>query len=400
MGQETDRDLLVAGAGPVGLCAALHAVKNGLSVRIIDQADRTNQESYALALHSAALRMFEDLGLAEKLIEVGRPLARVVFHEGHTPAATVDLGPLDGKYPFVLVVPQGDLEAALVAALRKEGVKIEWGHELVNIEQVKANQIRTTLAHLKHMPQGYAISEMRRVETNRSKITTRFLIGADGAHSTVRRLMGAEVIHHGRPRFFQVFEFETPRALEDELRVVFANDTVSALWPMTDGRARWTFETDASRAALPDMAEFHALVRERAPWFSTAGTKIKWAGRVSFASWHASQFARGAVWLAGDAAHQTPPLGVQSMNGGLLEAADAAAAMAGRQGTAGGATLADQYHGKWHRYWQWLLDPKAHQNEIKTDNPFAAKHAEAILAAIPATGTKLPEAFASLKPVE
>ncbi len=391
-------DVLVVGAGPVGMCAALHLAAKGLRVRLIDQAERTNQESYALALHPSVLQMFEELDMTDMLIEHGRRVQKIVLYDGEEAVAESDLSPLESSHPCTLVIPQGQFEEVLMTALKKHGVKVEWGSELTAFQEEEEG-VRARIARLKTIAQGYAVSGTRRVESSTEEMTSRFLIGADGAHSTVRRLMELELHHFGSRRSYAVFEFIQPRPVPAEFRLIIHEKGNCGLWPMGGRRARWTFEIDPERSALPVTGDLRALVRERASWFSTEELELRWAGRVNFACWHVDPFARGRVWLAGDAAHQTTPFGVQSMNGGLLEAAYLGSLLSELPQRQNPADALQQYHDSRSEYWSWLLNPERHAEDFAADDPFIEKHSEDIIAALPASGVLLPDVYNLLRPI-
>ena len=122
--------------------------------------------------------------------------------------------------------------------------------------------------------------------------------------------------------------------------MVLDDTTTNVLWPLSGNRCRWTFQLLKSegtgefpgkerrpvRYAQPEVDEeirlyVERVARERAPWFSASVKAITWCTDVVFEHRLAQPFGRGRSWLAGDAAHQTGPVGVQSMNVGMSEAA-------------------------------------------------------------------------------
>src|SRR4029077_2240394 len=129
-------DALVVGAGPVGLAAALTlARREHRNVEIIDEADRRTGLSYALALHPATLVALDELGVMSALLARGNRIDRVALYDGAVRKAELELGALDRPHPFVLVVPQSELEEVLLAALAAEGVKVHWRHRLSRLEE-------------------------------------------------------------------------------------------------------------------------------------------------------------------------------------------------------------------------------------------------------------------------
>jgi 2-polyprenyl-6-methoxyphenol hydroxylase-like FAD-dependent oxidoreductase len=101
-------------------------------------------------------------------------------------------------------------------------------------------------------------------------------------------------------------------------------DRVGGYWPLPGGRCRFSFPIDAAEQHLPDAAHLRELLASRAPWFRGEIGGIEWTAVALFERKLATSFGAGRVWMAGDAAHLTGPLGGQSMNVGLREADDLA----------------------------------------------------------------------------
>jgi 2-polyprenyl-6-methoxyphenol hydroxylase-like FAD-dependent oxidoreductase len=173
----------------------------------------------------------------------------------------------------------------------------------------------------------------------RVPIHAQYLVGADGHNSTTRQKLGIQFERESELEAFAAYEFEAETAGEDEVRVVFDQGTTNVLWPLGENRFRWTFqlirtETGAEfpekdrRAVRLEQPIIDERVRQcvekvaqhRAPWFKTIIKRITWCTEVAFQHRVVSSFGRNRCWLAGDAAHQTGPVGVQSMNAGFQEA--------------------------------------------------------------------------------
>jgi 2-polyprenyl-6-methoxyphenol hydroxylase-like FAD-dependent oxidoreductase len=383
--EKSNVDVLIVGAGPVGLFAALRLAKAGRTVRIIDRGIQTSMQSYALALHSSTLDLFKQDGISAELIKQGHPVRNVVFHESGQPEFGVDLTSIEGEFPFALVVPQDHLEVSLVEELRKQKVQVEWNRELTDFE-VTPNGVQARVARLAEMPQGYAVSDFARVEQSHFNVTARHIIGADGYHSTVRHLLRIPLKHYARPRYFVVFEFETDRSIGDTLRVEITGGLTSILWPLPGRRCRWTFEVRETerRPGNPNVKELQEFISQRAPDFTFMPNSLRWGGRISFDSSHATQFGRGPLWLAGDAAHLTLPAGVQSMNAGLEEAALLSDALGKQSGTALEGAL-QEYADSRVREWEFLLG----EHDKPSAPPFLANHWRDVRTSIPASGIQL-----------
>lgn len=345
--------VLVVGAGPVGLFAALCLARRGEAVRVIDRGVRTNHESYALALQPSTLHLLDSLELLAPAVAQGRAVNKVRL-EGFPPGTgDIEFHHASTRHPWMLILPQSRLERMLVAELERLGVEVEWNRALAECE-VTPEGIIAHVDHLGEQAGGYAVTSMSRVRVGSSRIKAQYLIGADGLYSTVRRMLKINPVYTGSVRHFEVFEFDVPDGRELDARLIRSESGLHCFWPLPDNRVRWTFEVpepSSMELGLDDLAEhFH-----RESIASEMPLDLRWCSAVSFRPMHAESFGHGRTWLAGDAAHHTLPHGVQSMNAGLLEAALLASRIADT--TDSGLPVADlsDYAQSRLAEWHWLL---------------------------------------------
>ena len=347
MARERRTEVLVVGAGPVGLLSALVLADRGIAVEVVDQAWRPATHGFALALHPRSLELLDNLGMAEELISNGQRIDAIGFYEGTDRQAGLDLGDLDAKFPFVLALPQRELEAVLQARLRKRRVKIRWNHRVSDLEDL-GGEVVATVDKLDRVSGGYPVATRTEVVAASSVVRADYAIGADGHHSLVRRKLGLEFEHAGDAGLFGVFEFAAELEAPGEMRVILGAEGCGGLWPLAGGRCRLSFElqdapqppplgskrsvTAIGQHAYPEIAveRLEELVKARAPWFDTPVEEVLWSVAVGFERRMASSLGQGRVWLAGDAAHVMYPVGMHSMNLGLEEACQLASAIAGR----------------------------------------------------------------------
>src|SRR5262245_90604 len=150
-------EVLVVGAGPVGLVAALFLQQQGIRVEIVDMHQRTTQHSYALAIHPRTLRVLDEAGLSEQLIRAGRKLTTVADYEGRERRAQIDYSALASKHPYLLVVRQSLLERAAEEALHRQKIKVLWGHRLQSLT-VDGATIKAEIAKLDQVATGYPVA--------------------------------------------------------------------------------------------------------------------------------------------------------------------------------------------------------------------------------------------------
>ncbi len=301
-------EVLIAGAGPTGLILALWLRRAGIAVRIVDKAAEPGTTSRALAVHARTLESYRQLDLADEVVSRGLDMRAVNLWVRGEHAARVVLGDI-GKglspFPFVVIYPQDEHEALLVRHLQEEGVEVERNTELVRLEARENGVVATITA-----PDG--------AET---ACDASFLVGCDGARSTVRELLGIGFPGSTYEHVFYVADVDIDGPIDDdELHVALDEADLLAIFPMKGrhrarliGTIREDAETrrelrleDVSRQAVDRLG---VQIRE-AHWFST----YRVHHRV------AATFGRGRVFLAGDAAHIHSPVGGQGMNTGIGDA--------------------------------------------------------------------------------
>ena len=398
-------EVLVAGAGPVGMLTALLLTQNGIKTRIIDQESRTAGHSYSCALHPRSLQLLRQAGIAADAIEFGRRIDTVGFYEGSERRAEAKLSDLPSEFPFALVLEQSALENLLEQKLRQAEVRINWDHRLASVEMGDWGAT-AKIEKLGMTGKGYGVPDFDAGVKQNLQAQARFIVGADGSNSLVRTRLGIRFERAGAPQHFAVYEIETGGGCDHEARVVLDDTTASVLWPMSDTRCRWGFEvapgeeTDDFPAKERDrmfvveqageqdgMHQLRRLMNDRAPWFQSQILDIVWTADVQFQPRLARQFGRNLCWLAGDAAHQTGPVGMQSMNMGFREAADLADALTQILRKGGSGDLLKSYDRAHWNEWSQLLGFKAGFTD--TTPEWVRRRAARIVGGIPASGADL-----------
>jgi 2-polyprenyl-6-methoxyphenol hydroxylase-like FAD-dependent oxidoreductase len=354
MVRHPDPEVLVVGAGPVGLVTALFLQQHDVRARIIDMHQRTTQHSYALAIHPRALRVLDEAGLANELIAAGRKLTTVAYYDGRERRAEIDYAALTTSHPYLLVLRQSLLERAVEEALRRRKIKVLWRHRL---EALAADDeaIRAEVAELDQVATGYPVARTEWVVVRREAVRPAFVIGADGYDSAVRRMSGIEMEELGTGQVFSVYEIEAAGELPAEVRVILEPDLTSVYWPLEEGRCRWGFQIRDVSEHAASMERLEQLLAARAPWFAARPTQIYWSTLGLFERRLARSFGSGRVWLAGDAAHQAAPVGVHSMNSGLVEARELAARISRILRAGEASSLLQAFAAETQAAWRWLL---------------------------------------------
>jgi len=404
-------EVLVVGAGPVGLLTAVMLTEAGIETRIIDSESRTTTRSYACALHPQTLELLDALGVLPGILQAGKKVQTVAFYDGPERKAELDLKALDSRYPFLLILPQGDFEKALEKRLRdKGGVTVDWNHRFEDV-QPEQEGVRASVEQLGGTSTGYIVPHWETVVQKRFEIQARFVVGADGYNSVVRHRMGAEMKKVSGPEFFAAYEFESDAPSGDEARVVLDDRTTNVLWPMQGNKLRWTFQLiqeeqkerpaefpEKERSAIQVVSQtvdeeirqyVQRVAAHRAPWSKVSVSKVTWCTDVMFEQRVATSFGSGACWLAGDAAHQTGPVGAQSMNVGMLEAQALAGYLKKELRQPGGRSGLEHYNSERQAEWSALLGLNGGLKPKDKTSDWVRRRLPRILSCIPSSGQAL-----------
>lgn len=392
MTAHADPEVLVVGAGPVGLASALFLQQHGLRVAIVDQDQRTARHSYALAIHPRTLRALDEAGLGDALLQAGHKVTTVACYEGGERKAAIDYSALSTGHPYLLIVRQSVLEKTLADALHKSTIEVHWGHRLHGLT-VENNAVRADVERLDQVAAGYPIARSEWVVTGHETLRPSYVIGADGYDSTVRRLAGIQMDAHGGGQVFSVYEIEATGDLPGEVRVNLDPELTGVYWPLEEGRCRFGFQIRNASDHDPSMDRLTQLMASRAPWCTARPKQIYWSTMALFEPRLARTFGAGRIWLAGDAAHQAGPVGVHSLNSGLVEARDLAPRIARVLREGAPAPLLDEFATGMRTLWQGLLEASAPGSTVvrATDAaaPWIRHNGARLLKCIPASGEDL-----------
>ncbi len=283
-------DVLIAGAGPTGLTAAVLLADQGQTVRIIDKRTAPSAHSKAFGVNARTLALHEVTGLTDRLLAAGIRMTAINAWRRDRKMFRIDLTTARHRYPFMLVHSQNRTEALLRELVAERGVQIEHGVELTEIHP-EADINSVTLSH------GDGGSEIARPA---------IVLGADGARSAVRRSLNIEFVGSSFDEPWILYDVELETPLDPDEAHVFLLDDGGMFAVRLQGQV-WRVIGNVS-----DMLT-------RLP----AGTEhgaITWSSHFGIASKVAGQLQVGNVALAGDAAHIHSGLGARGMNLGIEDA--------------------------------------------------------------------------------
>jgi 2-polyprenyl-6-methoxyphenol hydroxylase-like FAD-dependent oxidoreductase len=307
-------DVLVVGAGPTGLALAAQLHAYGARFRIIDRALDRAHESRALAVQPRTLEVLAGLGISDELVRFGNRAVRLKLHFGHRVALVqlFDIGTSDTQYPYLLFISQAQTERILGEHLTAQGVKLERGTELVEFHPGTDVVDGAMTCRLRHSDQTEEVMQAR------------YVVGCDGAHSTVRDQAGIGFEGSAYPQTFVLADVEADGIEPGAGHAFLSAQSILFFFPL-GSPATWRIlamrpRTDTTPVEQPvTLAEAQALVDA----YASMPVRLRdpvWMTNFRLHNRGATHYRTGGVFLAGDAAHIHSPAGGQGMNTGIQDA--------------------------------------------------------------------------------
>ncbi|MDO8421393.1 MAG: FAD-dependent monooxygenase [Parvibaculum sp.] len=308
---QTDCDVLIVGAGPAGLTLAIDMARRGVSALLIEKRATPALASKGKGIQPRSLEVFHNLGVIDNVMAEGRPYPRLRFHEAGSVPSDFDMMAIKEPtravpYPNTIMLPQWALENILRARLAALGGRVQFGTSLVWLEP-RADHVRVTVEE----------ADGTRI------VTAKYVVGADGGHSTVRQLSGialigdspnldgmivADVMVDGLDRdFWHFWKSQAGRAV--------------GLCPLT-ATEHFQLTASISPEEQPDLTlhALNALLEEAEVDPAVHFQHVDWVSVFRPNIRMAETFRKDRVFIVGDAAHVHPSAGAQGMNTSVQDA--------------------------------------------------------------------------------
>ncbi len=312
---DTDKNtsVLIVGAGPSGLMMACQLALRNIPFRLIDKKAQPANYSGALIVHARSVELFQQMGIAEAAIRKGiiANEIKLIFNGKKSFVIPIgDIGSGLSQFPYLLLLEQSETEQLLIDFIHDHGYQVERKTELLRFSQ-DSEEVISTLKY-----------ESGEEETLKS----RYLIAADGAHSTIRKQL--QIPFEGKAHLISLFVSVSNPVVNfphDQICFSFSDETTAGFFPLPDGR--WRIDG----AISGEMGKNDTLTYGNIK--NNFGERTRLQIRLPDPEWFsvfrihqriASGYRQNRCFLVGDAAHIHSPVGAQGMNTGMQDASNLA----------------------------------------------------------------------------
>jgi 2-polyprenyl-6-methoxyphenol hydroxylase-like FAD-dependent oxidoreductase len=301
-------EVLVVGAGPTGLTMAAELARHGARCRIIEASPAPATTSRAIVIHARTLELFAAMGIADRVIAAGRKIHALQMVADGRAVFRLSLDPLDTPYPFTLGLSQAETERFLTEHLQQLGVTAERAARLTRFTQ-DADGVTAAV---------------QRGDGTEESIRAAYLVGCDGAHSTVRQALSLAFEGAPFPETFALADVKlTGNLPEDEIALFLHAEGLLLCVPLPGGRCRIIADLSHAEAAQPPpeptFAQIQQIFAQRGPGDVTL-TDPLWISAFRIHHRKVNEYRVERVFVAGDAAHIHSPAMGQGMNTGIQDA--------------------------------------------------------------------------------
>jgi 2-polyprenyl-6-methoxyphenol hydroxylase-like FAD-dependent oxidoreductase len=295
-----DTDVLIVGAGPVGLFLANECARRGMRWRLVEERSTQSKHSKALAIFPRTLEIFDMAGVVDPFLQAANRVTSVAVTTHTRRLARMQFTPEESPYSFVAMVPQNVTERLLLEELKRKGGTVEYETSFVSAIQ-----------------HGDYVSVTLEQKGQRRELNVAFVVGCDGAHSAVRHLLNLTFEGAKYPDLFLLADVETNQTLPgDELQLCPSEFGPVAIFPISSTRRRIVATISSEEGNAPSLDMVQKILRRRAP-VGIEAVGLHWSTYFHIHHRHVTQLRVERMFVAGDAAHIHSPFGGQGMNTGL-----------------------------------------------------------------------------------
>jgi 2-polyprenyl-6-methoxyphenol hydroxylase-like FAD-dependent oxidoreductase len=298
-------EVAVVGAGPTGLALGCVLQQAGVDVLLVDRAAVGTNESRAAVVHARTLEVLAELDVTRRMVAEGVVVPEFTLRSGARCLARIDFSGLPTAYPYTLMLPQSRTEELLATRLGELGAQVRRPCAATRVATADAGAVLTLT--------GPGDTEQT--------VRARYVVGADGMHSTVREEAGIGFTGGRYAESFVLADIRMDWPLpSNEVQLFLSAAGLVVVAPLPGGSHRVVATLDGAPETVT-AADVQALLDERGPG-SVRVHDLVWGSRFRVHHRVADAYRRGPLLLAGDAAHVHSPAGGQGMNTGIQDAVD------------------------------------------------------------------------------
>ena len=332
---DLDCEVLVVGAGPVGLATALSLVVQGVDVRIIDDMPARHATPRASAIHARTLELLAPFGVADRIAAYAQPIRHVLFFDAKGQEVfRRHIRAIDSQYPAQQNLQQWHAEWIIAEQLLARGVNVQAATRCTSLVQETGSVVMSL-----------------ETENGPSSLRCRYLVGADGARSTVRKACGTRMVGADYPERWISAELEIEHTeVMTDIHALFGAERFALKLPL-DGAVMFIaiLRDDEYPEAQPGPADpdhVMAIYQDSfgaIPHLAARVRGVTWSGHFKMHSCCVPDFRIGRVFLAGDAAHLMSAAGGYGMNAGIQDGINLAWRLAAHLRLNADAAILDGY---------------------------------------------------------
>ncbi|MGQ3892018.1 FAD-dependent monooxygenase [Legionella sp. CNM-4043-24] len=323
-----NQQVLIAGAGPVGLLLACNLMKAGINVTLIDKNKQCSTQSKALTLNAASLKILRSIGIDKEFLAKGKIVKDITVYWNNKRLMHIDYRHLPSIYKCILSLPQPDTEFLLCKYLEELGGSVLRETELVNAINNKSS-VSVELS-------------------NGTKSEFAYVVGCDGGSSTVRKLAGQTFEGHNYGIEFLLIDAKIQwDGFINEVHYFVKKNGFIIIIPLENGCHRIVIKEDRNyskeKLHIRSQKEYQELLDTYGPG-DIIIKQIDWRSSAPFYNRITNSFQNNRLFLAGDSCHLFSPIGGMGMNTGFQDAFNLGWKLAGVINKKLNRTILGTYH--------------------------------------------------------
>ena len=311
------KPVLIVGAGPTGMTAAIELSRFGIPVRLVEKMPEPATTSRAVGVQARTLELFEQRGMADKMLAAGNKAPGASIHSGGKRIVRLNYCHVDSNYGYTLFISQAETERILREQLAAQNVTIERSVEMIAFAQAES--------HGSSGRPGSVSATLRHGDGSLEEVEASYLISAEGAHSKVRKTLGLDFHGKALQEQYALGDFYVDSDLtETDMHIFSSEYGFMGMFPMGDHRWRVIASnplSETSKDTKPELNELQKIYDMRSE-IPAKFRDLQWSSWFHINSRMTDQLQDEQTFLGGDSAHIHSPAGAQGMNTGIQDMID------------------------------------------------------------------------------